>query len=76
MKIILISLISIHLLTLNSIATELKECSVFNKLSSKYLKCKTGKFIKDTKDYQNKEWSEEKSKIKKIIKKVKKNEFQ
>ena len=60
-----------------------KDCKEFNKFSVEYLKCK-GNFvkdktisaglniIKDTKDYQNKEWSEEKKKINKTKDKIKK----
>jgi len=51
-----------------------KNCKEFKKFSVEYFKCKgniikdktisTGKnIIKDTKDYQNKEWSEEKEKM-------------
>ena len=51
-----------------------KNCKEFKKFSVKYFKCKgniikdktisTGQnIIKDTKDYQNKEWSEEKEKM-------------
>ena len=58
-------------------------CKKFNKFSVEYLKCKgniikdktisTGQnIIKDTKDYQNKEWSKEKGKIDKIKKEINK----
>ena len=51
-----------------------KDCKEFKKFSVEYFKCKgnmikdktisTGQnIIKDTKDYQNKEWSEEKEKM-------------
>ena len=51
-----------------------KNCKEFKKFSVEYFKCKgniikdktisTGQnIIKDTKDYQNKEWSEEKEKM-------------
>ena len=63
MKKILISIIFIHILTLNTFAAELKDCSVYNKLNPKYLACKAANFAKDTVNYQNKEWSEEKDKL-------------
>ncbi len=58
-------------------------CNEFKKFSIEYLKCKgniikdktisTGQnIIKDTKDYQNKEWSKEKGKIDKIKKEINK----
>ena len=61
----------------------IKNCNEFKKFSVEYLKCKgniikdktisTGQnIIKDTKDYQNKEWSKEKGKIDKIKKKINK----
>ena len=57
----------------NSFANN-KNCKEFKKFSVEYFKCKgniikdktisTGQnIIKDTKDYQNKEWSEEKEKM-------------
>tara|TARA_B100001027_G_C16025521_1_gene223117 strand:- start:45 stop:296 length:252 start_codon:yes stop_codon:yes gene_type:complete len=56
-------------------------CNDLNKLSAEYLKCKTsllknktisaGKsFLDDTKDYQIKEWSDEKKKIEDIKERV------
>ena len=56
-------------------------CKNFKKFSVEYFKCKGNlvkdktisagqNIIKDTKDYQNKEWSEEKKKIKKNKKKI------
>ena len=56
-------------------------CNEFKKFSVEYLKCKgniikdktisTGQnIIKDTKDYQNKEWSEEKDKLLKTKEKI------
>ncbi len=59
------------------------ECKEFKKFSVEYFKCKgnviknktisTGQnIIKDTKDYQNKEWSDEKKKIEKAKDKIKK----
>ena len=60
-----------------------KNCKEFKKFSVEYFKCKgniikdktisTGKnIIKDTKDYQNKEWSKEKEKIDKAKDKINK----
>tara|TARA_Y100001936_G_C15738370_1_gene489656 strand:+ start:60 stop:332 length:273 start_codon:yes stop_codon:yes gene_type:complete len=57
------------------------DCTEFKKFSVEYLKCKgktikekaisTGQnIIKDTKDYQNKEWSEEKDKLLKTKEKI------
>ena len=57
------------------------DCDEFKKFSVNYMKCKTslikdktvsaGKnFIDDTKNYQNKEWSDEKSKLNKLKEKV------
>ena len=60
----------------------IKDCKEFNKFSAKYFKCK-GNIVKDktisvgqniikgTKDYQNKEWSEEEDKINKAKDKIK-----
>ena len=56
-------------------------CNEFKKLSSNYMKCKAnlikdktvsaGKnFIDDTKNYQNKEWSDEKSKLNSLKEKI------
>ena len=60
-----------------------KNCKEFKKFSVEYFKCKgniikdktisTGQnIIKDTKDYQNKEWSEEKEKMNKAKDKINK----
>ena len=70
------------LLSLNtySFSNELN-CDEFKKLSVNYMKCKAnlikdktvsaGKnFIDDTKNYQNKEWSNEKTKLNNLKKKV------
>ena len=70
MKIILISIILINILTLNSLSDELNDCSNYSILSSKYYKCKTNNFLKDTKNYQKKEWSEEKNKLENVKDKV------
>ena len=56
-------------------------CENFNKYSVEYFKCIGGSIkdktistgqniIKDTKDYQNKEWSEEKEKMNKVKNKM------
>ena len=58
-----------------------KDCKDFKKFSVEYFKCKGNlvkdktisageNIIKDTKDYQNEEWSEEKKKIEKTKKKI------
>ena len=70
------------LLTLqtNSYANN-SNCKNFKKFSVEYFKCKGNlvkdktisagqNIIKDTKDYQNEEWSEEKKKIEKTKKKI------
>ena len=60
-----------------------KNCKEHKKFSAEYFKCKgkiikdktisTGQnIIKDTKDYQNKEWSEEKDKLDKAKNKINK----
>ena len=57
------------------------DCKKFKKFSIEYFKCKGNivkdktisagqNIIKDTKDYQNKEWSEEKKKINKVKEKI------
>ncbi len=59
------------------------DCKEFKKFSVEYFKCKGNiikdktisagqNIIKDTKDYQNKEWSDEKKKIEKAKDKIKK----
>ena len=66
----------------NSLANS-KGCKEFKKFSVEYLKCKGNiikdktislgqNIIKDSNDYQNKEWSKEKEKMDKVINKVKK----
>jgi len=56
-------------------------CKNFKKFSVEYFKCKGNlvkdktisagqNIIKDTKDYQDKEWSEEKEKMKKVKEKI------
>ena len=60
-----------------------KNCKEFKKFSVEYFKCKGNlvkdktisagqNIIKDTKDYQNKKWSEEKNKIDKAKDKINK----
>ena len=62
---------------------EITDCNEFKKFSVEYIKCKanlvkektisaTQNIIKDTKDYQNKEWSEEKKKMMKTKEKINK----
>lgn len=63
MKKIFFFIIFISALTLNSYSAELKECSVYNKLNPKYLACKAANVIKDTANYQKKEWSEDTNKL-------------
>ena len=79
-KIIFIFIIFLFSLNSYSISNELN-CNEFKKLSSNYMKCKAnlikdktvsaGKnFIDDTKNYQNKEWSDEKSKLNSLKEKI------
>ena len=60
---------------------EIADCNEFKKFSVEHIKCKGNlvkdktisaaqNIIKDTKDYQNKEWSEEKSKMNKAKEKI------
>ena len=78
-KIFLIIFFSISLSNL-SYSNEIN-CSQFKKFSVDFMKCKSNKIknksisfgknlIEDTKDFQKKEWSEEKENIDKIKKKV------
>ena len=72
----------IFLLSLNTYSfSNVLNCDEFKKLSVNYMKCKAnlikdktvsaGKnFIDDTKNYQNKEWSDEKSKLNNLKEKV------
>ena len=64
----------------NVLANE-NNCQNLRKFSVEYMKCKTNlirkmtvstskKIIKDTKNYQKKEWTEEKDKVNKIKKKI------
>ena len=63
MKKILIFIYFMQTLALNSYAAELNDCSKYSKFNPKYLACKTSNVIKDTANYQKKEWSEEKDKL-------------
>ena len=69
MKKILFSIIFTHILTLSSYAVELKNCSIYSKLNPKYLVCKAANFTEETKNYQTVQWSKEKTKMDKLIKK-------
>ena len=79
-KIIFIFIIFLLSLNTYSFSNELN-CDEFKKLSVNYMKCKAnlikdktvsaGKnFIDDTKNYQNKEWSNEKTKLNNLKEKV------
>ena len=80
----IIFLINLILLNINSISfANNNDCKVFKKFSVEYFKCKGNiakdktlsvgqNIIKDTKDYQNKEWSEEKKKMDKAKDKINK----
>ena len=63
MKIILILIFFLKILTLSSYAAELKDCSIYKKFNPKYYACKTANAIKDTANYQKKEWTKEKDKL-------------
>ena len=70
-----------YLYTSSYIFADINNCKDLKKFSVEYLKCK-GKFVKDktitagkniiedTKDYQNKEWSEQKKKLDKVKDKI------
>ena len=80
----IIFFISIFLLNTNSISfANNNDCKEFQKFSVEYFKCKGNiikdktisagqNIIKDTKDYQNKEWSEEMKQIEKAKDKINK----
>ena len=81
MKKIIFFIIILNLLKMNVHSEEIIDCSKYNKLSKIYLECKTnyikkktlsiGKnVVEDTKNYQKKEWSDEKEKLKKMKEKV------
>ena len=63
MKKILILIFFLKILTVNSYAAELKDCSIYKKFNPKYYACKTANAIKDTANYQKKEWGKEKDKL-------------
>tara|TARA_B100000989_G_C19214892_1_gene333416 strand:- start:149 stop:400 length:252 start_codon:yes stop_codon:yes gene_type:complete len=78
-KIILITFVFVISIS-NKVYSE-ENCSDFKKFSMNYMKCKAasaknkavsaGKnFIQDTKEFQNKEWSDEKEKINEVKKKA------
>ena len=62
MKKILITILFVHALTLSAFSAELKDCSVYSKFNPKFLACKAANFAKDTKNYQEKQWTNKKSK--------------
>ena len=78
----IIFFISFFLLNTNSISfANNNDCKEFQKFSVEYFKCKGNiakdktlsvgqNIIKDTKDFQNKEWSEEKDKLLKTKEKI------
>ena len=70
MKIFIISFLLLLFINSVSLSEETIDCSKYSKLSPKFYSCKTSKLIKETKDYQKKEWSEEKKKVKDIKKKI------
>ena len=81
-KIIFFIFLILTIIDSNSFANS-KDCKEFKKFSAEYFKCKGNivkdktisagqNIIKDTKDFQNKEWSEEKEKIDKVKNKIKK----
>ena len=70
MKFFFWALTFFYLLITSGYSSEIEDCSKYNKLSPKFYKCKTGNFVKSTKNYQTKEWSDEKKKVDKIKKKV------
>ena len=63
MKILITTLFVVIFYNSISFSNEVIDCSQYSKLSSKFYTCKTGNFVKETKNYQKKEWSEEKKKL-------------
>ena len=72
-KIVFFIILILNIINSNGYANS-KDCKEFKKFSIEYFKCKGNivkdktisagqNIIKDTKDYQNKEWSEEKEKM-------------
>ena len=70
MKILLISFLIVISYKSITLSDEQVDCSMYSKLSAKYYSCKAGNFVKETKDYQKKEWKEEKEKVDKVKKKI------
>tara|TARA_B100000965_G_scaffold245808_1_gene206285 strand:- start:461 stop:715 length:255 start_codon:yes stop_codon:yes gene_type:complete len=81
MKKIIFILIIFNLLNINVYSEEIIDCSQYNKLSKIYLECKANNLkkktlsigknvIEDTKNYQKKEWSDEKKKLEKAKEKI------
>ena len=81
MKKIIFILIIFNLLNINVYSEEIIDCSLYSKLSKTYLECKTNNLkkktlsmgknvIEDTKNYQKKEWSDEKKKLEKAKEKI------
>ncbi len=70
MKKFLISFVLLNTLIVSSSAKELKDCSNISKFSPAFYKCKSGNFIKESKNYQKKEWLDEKKKLDDAKKKV------
>ena len=80
----IIFLTILFLLNINSYSfANNNDCKEFRRFSLDYFKCKGNivkektisagqNLIKDTKDYQNKEWSKEKKKINKVKEKINK----
>jgi len=80
-KIILFTLFLLMIVNSKSFAN-VENCKEFKKFSVEYFKCKGNiikdktiskgqNIIKDTKDYQNKEWTEEKTKLDEVKDKAK-----
>ncbi len=57
MKKIFFSIIFTWFMTYNSYANELEDCSIYSKLSPKFLTCKATNVAKKTMKYQNEQWS-------------------
>ena len=81
-KLILFTILILLNVNSNTLAVKV-DCKNFKKFSAEFFKCKgnmitdktisVGKnIIQDTKEFQNKEWSEEKQKIKKVKEKINK----
>ena len=83
MKIIILLILFLIINITSKSFANVNNCNEFKKFSVEYLKCKGNKIkektistgqniIKDTKDYQNKEWSEEMKQIDKAKDKINK----